>query len=361
MNGKNGRNGGYTPPRIKMNKKAFGFLAALVVVGGLLIYFSVFFPAVFTAIINFFWIMMLIIVAIFLVLGILVIAGLKNEVGSFLDVLLEGSLTLIDAFDFIKKLYERFLVVLKDFIYFITPVLAALVALALYLAILVMYKGIGIENDVTVLTAVLTVAMVVAVAVLNRPVIETTTADWIQAVRKRFKDYFADFFEITIFIFFLTMDMTNLFFLPERLNVVLEASIGDFDLMLRAVNVTDQLTVTIYLVTIGIFLEIIRNIIRVVAIAMAYYKDLPKGENKIVSIKQSIRLSFNDAKDDLVKFIAFTTTLILVFLIFPRLKLFAMVITSLAGLILDGIIPGRLKIKEGTDLISRTVNKVFNL
>jgi len=38
-----------------------------------------------------------------------------------------------------------------------------------------------------------------------------------------------------------------------------------------------------------------------------------------------------------------------------------MVITSLAGLILDGIIPGRLKIKEGTDLISRTVNKVFNL
>jgi len=116
MNGKNGRNGAYSPPRIKMNKKAFGFLAALVVIGGLLVYFSVFFPAVFTAIINFFWIMMLIIVAIFLVLGILVIAGLKAEVSSFLDVLLEGSLTLIDAFDFLKKLYERFLVVLKDFI-----------------------------------------------------------------------------------------------------------------------------------------------------------------------------------------------------------------------------------------------------
>ncbi len=358
----NGKNGAYTPPRIKMNKKAFGFLAALVVVGGLLIYFSVFFPTVFTAIINFFWIMMLIIVAVFLVLGILVIAGLKEEVGAFLDVLLEGSLTLIDAFDFLKKLYERFLVVLKDFIYFITPILAALVAFAIYIAILVMYKGIGIENDVTILTAVLTVAMVVAVAVLNRPVaVDEQIQTWIQAVRNRFKDNFADFFEIVIFVFFLTMDSVNLFFLPDNLNIPLRAQIGNFDLMLRAVNVSDQLTVTIYLVTIGIFLEIVRNIIRIIAIAMAYYKELPKVEAKIPNVKQSIRLSFSDAKDDLVKFIAFTTTLILVFLIFPRLKLFAMVITSLTGLILDGIIPGRLKIKEGTDLISRIINKVFNL
>lgn len=344
-----------------MNKRAFGFLAALVIVGGLLIYFSVFFPAVFTAIINFFWIMMLIIVSIFLVLGILVIAGLKEEVGSFLDVLLEGSLTIIDAFDFLKKLYERFLIVLKDFIYFVTPILAGLVAFALYIAILVLYKGIGIENDVTILTAVLTVAMVVAVAVLNRPIAEIPIETWGQAVRKRFKRYFSDFFEIVIFIFFLTMDLTNLFFLPDYLNVPLNAKIGNYDLMLKAVNVSEQLTVTIYLVTISILLEIIRNILRVVAIAVSYYKDEKLLLPKIPAIKKSIRMSFNDAKDDLIKFITFTTTLILVFLVFPRLKLFAMVITSLTGLILDAVIPGRLKIKEGTDLISRTINKIFNL
>jgi len=357
----NGKNNGYKPPMLKMNKKAFVFLAVLVGIGGLLSYVSIFFPSVFTAIINFFWIMILIVVAVFLVLGILVIVGLKEEVSSFLDVLLEGSLTIIDAIELIKKLYDKFIIIIKDFIYFITPLLAAIVSMAIYLGILVLYKGLGRENDVTILTAVLTVAMVVAVAVLNRPVQETPVTTWIQAVRKRFKDYFSDSFEVVIFIFFLTMDSVNLFFLPKELNIPLTAEVGNFDLMLRAVNVTNQLTATVYLVTMGISLEIVRNVIRVVAVAFNYYKDLPKTENKIPNIKQSIRLSFGDSKDDLIKFITFTTALILVFLVFPRLKLFAMVIASLAALIMDAVIPGRLKMREGNDLISRILNRTFNL
>jgi len=357
----NGRSNGYKPPMLKMNKRAFIFLGVLVGIGGFLTYVSIFFPGVFTAIINFFWIMMLIVVAVFLVLGILVIVGLKEEVSSFLDVLLEGSLTIIDAVELIKQLYDRFIIMLKDFIYFIAPLLAAIVSLAIYVAILVLYKGIGRENDVTALTAVLTVAMVVAVAVLNRPVEDVPATTWILAVRKRFKEYFSDSFEVVIFIFFLTMDSVNLFFLPKELNVQLVAEVGNLDLMLRAVNVTNQLTTTVYLVTIGISLEIVRNVLRVVAVAFNYYKDLPKTGNKIPNIKQSIRLSFGDSKDDLLKFITFTTTLILVFLAFPRLKLFAMVIASLTGLIMDAVIPGRLKMREGNDLISRILNKTFNL
>jgi len=336
-------------------------LAVLVGIGGLLTYVSIFFPPVFTAIINFFWILMLIIVAIFLVLGILVIVGLKEEVSSFLDVLLEGSLTIIDAIDLIRKLYERFLLVLKDFIYFITPLLAVLVALAIYLGILVLYKGMGRENDITSLTAVITIAMVVAVGVLNRPVEEKPIVTWLQSVRKRFKEYFSDAFEVIIFIFFLTMDSVNLFFLPKELNIPLTAQVGDFDLMLRAVNVTNQLTATVYLVTLGIILEIARNVIRVVAVAFNHYKDLPRDDGKIHNIKRSIRLSFSDSKDDVLKFITFTTALIMVFLAFPRLKLFAMVIASMTGLILDAVIPGRLKMREGKDLISRLLNKAFKI
>ena len=350
---------GYRP---QINRRVFLYLGILVGAGAFMSYMSVFFPTVFTAIVNFFWIMMLIAVAIFLVLGILVIVGLKEEVSSFLDVVLEGSLTILDAIDFIKKLYQQFILVLKDFVYFITPILAVWVAAILYLFILVLYKGVGRENDVTLMTAVITIAMVVAVSVLNRPTAEQPAINtWFQSVRKRFKDYFSDAFEVVIFIFFLTMDSVNLFFLPKELNIPLEAQVGNYDLMLRGANVTNQLTVTVVLVTVAISLEIIRNIIRIIAMAFNYYHSLSKTEHRNVRIKEAIRMSFGDAKDDLLKFITFTTVLILVFLLFPRLKLYAMVVASLAGLFMDFFIPGRLKMREGNDLLSRILNRIFNL
>ena len=313
-------------------------------------------------IVNFFWITLLLIVAIFLVLGILVIMGLKKEVSNFLDIILEGSLTIIDAFDLIKKLYTKFIEILKDFLYFIAPVISMWIAIMIYIGILFLYKGVGKENDVTILTTVLTVAMVVAVGILNRPVQQEVLDTWTKQIRKRFKDYFADSFEIIIFVFFLTMDSTKLFFIPANLNVPLRSSLFGYDLMLRGADVTNQVTVTIFLVTAGISIEIIRNIIKLIALAIQYYKEMPKRETKILNIKESVRLSFVDAKDDLIKFIAFTTTLILVFLIFPRLKLYAMLITSLTGLLLDIGIPGRMSLKRtGTDLITRTLNKIFRL
>jgi hypothetical protein len=346
----------------QINRRVFLYLGILVGMGAFMSYMSVFFPTVFTAIVNFFWIMMLIAVAIFLVLGILVIVGLKDEVSSFLDVVLEGSLTILDAIEFIKKLYHQFIAVLKDFIYFITPIFAVWIAAILYLFILVLYKGVGRENDVTLMTAIITIAMVVAVGVLNRPGKESSmVTSWFQSVRQRFKNFFSDAFEVVIFVFFLTMDSVNLFFLPKELNVPLRAQVGKYDLMLRGANATNQLTVTVVLVTVAISLEIIRNIIRIVAMAFNYYAKLPKSDNRNHRIKEAIRMSFGDAKDDLVKFITFTTVLILVFLIFPRLKLFAMVITSLTGLFLDFFIPGRLKMREGTDLLSRILNRIFNL
>lgn len=347
---------------IKINKRVFLYLAVLVGIGALLSYISIFFPTLFTVIVNFFWIMMLISVAVFLVLGVLVIVGLKDEVSSFLDVLLEGSLTILDAIEFLKKLYQQFIAVLKEFIYFVTPILAAWLAAMAYVFIIVLYKMVGRTHDVTFLTAIISAAMVLAVGVLNRPAIERPTyLTWFQQVSKRFKDYFSDSFEIVIFIFFLTMDSVNLFFLPSYLNVPLRSSLGNYDLMLRGADVKSQLTVTVVLVTLAITVEIVRNVIRLVAMAFNYYSGMSKSESQNIRIKESIRLSFGDAKDDLLKFITFTTALILVFLVFPRLKLYAMVVASLTGLLLDFVIPGRLKMKEGTDLLSRLLNKAFNL
>jgi hypothetical protein len=347
---------------IKINKRVFLYLGILVGIGALLSYINIFFPSLFTAIVNFFWIMMLISVAVFLVLGFLVIVGLKNEVSNFLDVLLEGSLTILDAIEFLKKLYKQFITILKEFIYFITPVLAAWLAAMLYFAILVAYKIVGRDHDVTLMTALISAGMVVAVGFLNKPSGEQRAyITWFQQISKRFKDYFSDSFEIVIFIFFLTMDSVNLFFLPKYLNIPLTAKISNYDLMLRGANVTSQLTVTVVLVTLAISVEILRNIIRLVAMSFNYYSALPKNESQNTRIKESIRLSFGDAKDDLLKFITFTTALILVFLVFPRLKLYAMVVASLTGLLLDFVVPGRLQMREGTDLLSRILNRTFNL
>lgn len=344
----------------KMNKNAFLFLGTLVTIAGLFFYISVFFPNLFSVIINFLWIMLIVTVVVFLVLGILVILGLKNEVSQFLDVLLEGSLTIIDTLELIKKLYNKFVSLLKEFVFFITPVIAAWLAIAIYILLILVYKMVGKEGDVTNLTIIITAVLVFAVGMLNKPG-AVPSETWVSQLKLRFKNYFADSFEVVIFIFFLTMDSTNLFFLPEALNVPLHASIGNYDLMFRGLNLLDQPKATLILVTAGISIEILRNLLRIAAVAISYYEELKNTEDRGNAIKDSIRLSFGDAKDDLVKFITFTTVLIIVFVFFPRLKLFAMVVASVTGLVLDIILPYRLRIRESNDLVSRILSKMFNV
>ncbi len=348
----------YVPPQ---QNKMFKPLTSIVITGALLTAVGILYPKIFMVLINFFWIMMLIIVAVFLILGVLVLVGMKDEVGQFLEVLLEGSLTILDAFNFIKRIYQKFIQVLKDFIYLITPIIAVWLSLIIYIALLILYKSVGMSGDVTILTIILTVTMVVAVGVLNQNKKMANDESWSTMVRARFKTYFADSFEVVIFIFFLTMDQTNLFFLPDKLNVPLQANIGSYDLMLRGTNYSEQLLVTIYLVTISIFLEILRNVIRILAIAVGYYKEFPKEDSRIINIKESLRLSFADSKDDLLRFITFTTFLVLVFLLFPRLKLFAMFIATATGIVLDLLLKDRLTHKKENDLISRILNKIFKV
>lgn len=346
----------------KVNKGAFNALALLIVIGSFLGFLVFAFPTAFLVVVNFLWIFLVLVVVVFLVLGMLVVFGLRREVSKFLDIVLEGSLSIIDAIDLIKKIYNKFTALLIEFLFFIAPVLAISCSIFLYLILIYLYKSVGIKYNVTALTILITVLMMVLIALLNNPTENKLSADvWTKQWAIRFKRFFADSFEIVIFVFFLTMDSTNLFFMPEGLNIPLRASLGNFNLMYKGANVRHQLNVTILLVTVAIVIEIIRNIIKIVAGAISYFNQNVSVKNKTEIIKGSIRGSFADAKDDIVKFITFTTVLITVFLLFPRLKLFAMVVASTTGLALDILIPTRIHAKQSKDLISRIIVKAFRL
>lgn len=169
--------------------------------------------------------------------------------------------------------------------------------------------------------------------------------------------------ELMIFVFFLTMDSTNLFFIPESLNVPLHSAIGSYDLMKRGIVFKDHTDVTLTLVIATIGLEVFRYFLKLARQAIIFYEKsaMEPSINRSLLIKDSIRLSFSNSKREVLKFITFTTFLISVFLLFPRLKTLLMVVTSVNLLILDLIKPDRLVIKSSSDLISRILGKIFRL
>lgn len=348
---------------MNLKSKVFSILAYTIVflgvVGGIGVLFPRFGAIVFTVM----WIFLFSVVAIFFVLGFLVIFGLKGDVSRILDVFLEGSLTLIDFIDFLKKIYHKFIQILQEFVLFFTPATAYLISFFVYVLLIILYKEVGKEYDVTLLTVFLSITLVGLVGYLNtinKPDLSKTGT--LVKAKNVFKTKISDAFEIVLFIFFLTMDATNVFFLPKDLRIPIFAGIGDYDLMKRGFTVTDHFKITLNLIIIAITVDIFRNILKIVIIAMKYYKTGYDNEvNRSSNIKLAIRKSFGDAKDDLVKFITFTTVLVGVFLLFPRLKLLAMALASVTNLSLDVILPERLTTKRGNDLFSRILTKLFKL
>lgn len=337
-----------------------GIMAILFILIG-----NIFFPDFFNIIWSVLWFLLLSIVIIFIGIGALVVFGLRNEAHSVLDLLLEGSLTLLDFTTFIRKVIAKFTEKLKEFLMFIAPGIAYIQGFIAYLLLLLLYKYVGIENDVTLLTAILTVSLIAIVGTMTAPktkVVEAVT--WNQKFNKKIKDNFSDALEVVIFIFFLTMDSTNLFFLPDQLNIPLHAEIGNYDLMIRGFS-TDSGRITLTIIIIAIFTEIVRNTLRIVLTAIRYYKEalaqIDVIEPRMETLKDSIRKSFNQGRDEIIKFITFTTVLVAVFMLFPRLKIFSMAIASITTLFLDLAIPRRMTAERGNDLISRLLTKAFKV
>jgi hypothetical protein len=330
------------------NKKSvvFTVLLGVVILIVFFILLAIVAPSMFVIVINIFWLILLGIVLLFLLLGLLVLVGMRSEVNGILSIMLEGSLSILDLAAFIR--------------------FAGLV----YFGLLYLYKYVGKTTDVTLLTAALASGMLALVAILNRNRREGEEEPrrWRDKFLKKFRDLFGDAIEVVIFIFFLTMDSTNLFFLPKELNVPLHAEFQGYDLMTRSFIIDENIKITTTLIIVTIAIEIVRFTLRLVIGGVEIYNIVKKqldAEGKtykgIDLIKYSIRESFKANGDDIMKFIAFTTVLILVFLLFPRLKLFAMMVASITAIVLDFAIPQRLKIKRQEDLISKIITKVFKL
>ncbi|MEI2422325.1 hypothetical protein V6O07_18740, partial [Arthrospira platensis SPKY2] len=86
-----------------------------------------------------------------------------------MEMLVEGSLSILDFVSFLKRVIEHFISKLQDFLLFIAPTISLAIALLIYLGMLVLYKFVGRENDVTFLTLVLTIISVVIAGILTRP------------------------------------------------------------------------------------------------------------------------------------------------------------------------------------------------
>ena len=350
----------------KQNKRLFVLLTIILNTVLFLFLGQILFPHVTTILLTTLWYVLFIMVLIFMSLGAFVLLGMREEVGHILDSLVEGTLSIFDFFQLAKKLFEQFLMELREFVVFIAPFVAYFLVTVLYFVLLITYKYVGQYYDVTLMTILLTILLVSVVALFNLPSqVKETTSKHLQRFLDRFKEAFSDGTEIAIFVFFLTMDSNKLFFLSDALNQPLNATLFGYDLMQTSFT-RHGTSFTLTLIIIAITSEIIKAGIRIVTVALDYY-DTSKAhedllvQNRINQIKASIRQSFHEAKDDTLKLIAFTTFLLFVFLFFPRLKVLSMAVASLTAFAFDMIIPERLHTKRGTDLISRVIEKVFRL
>jgi len=348
-----------------INRRIFVLLKWVVVIVGIFLIANILFPTAVSIILNILWILLLFLVILFFSLGLLTVVGMRKEVSRVLDVLLEGSLTIIDFLQFLKEVWKQFVILLQEFVIYAAAVFAYILCFIIYVLLLLLYKYVGTSNDVTLLTIILTIAMVGGFGILNKPVPDVFQLNnWKARFKKKFKQGFIDGTEIILFLFFLTMDSTKLFFIPASLNIPLYAQFGEHDLMVKSFNYSDDFRFTLNLIVAAITIEVLRNILRIVAMAKFYYHQevlLGSKDSFTDMLKRSVRKSFVDLKDDIIRFITFTTVLFFVFMFFPKLKLLTLVLASGTNMLLDIFIRERLVSKKATDLISRTLTTIFRV
>lgn len=342
-----------------------------VVAAGSFVILAILHPSLFIIAINIVWIVVFTIATIFIIVGILTVIGRKSEASQVIDLVIQGSVTAIDFLDLIKLLIETFIEMLKKTILLAMPYAAFFSATVVYLAILVFYKDFGKTQDVALMTIVVTMFVTVITGFLTRTrpqraIPKTSRAEFVQKVKETFSKHFIDAFEISIFALFLTIDSTHLFFLPKELNTDLVAQLRGYDMMVRGYS-TYQLRITLKLVMIGLVLEFLRNAARLLSEATYYYKNMDKFMPEAINgstsdiAKALIRVTVSRSKDEIMRFTAFTTFMMIVFLLFPRLKLVALVTASATNLLLDILIPSRLTFRKSDDLINRTFNRLLKL
>lgn len=326
---------------------------------GLVVFFV--YPQFYSALFAIIRVFFLIVILIFVLVTILVLIGFRRQAKQLLLGLVDGSLSLIDLTQQLKVFYIHFSEFISKLFLKLIPLYAFLLNVIIYLVLMYVYKSVGAEYDVTWLTIILSTILVLLVAFINKP--KASKEVVLDTPKVSFMKNFNDFLEIMIFVFFLTMDSTNLFFLPDNLNTELHAAIGSYDLMLKGIDFSTGIATTLNIIIFTLIVEIIRNTIGIIVTARKHYDQLEadnySGEEPLlrVALSKSIRSNI----DDLLRFVTFITFMILVFLLFPRLKLLAMLCASIAGLLADLLIPLRLKTEKKEDLIGKIFSRFFRI
>lgn len=299
--------------------------------------------------------------ALFIFLSILVFVGLRDQAVEIIKRVIDGSLTSIDIYEAIKRFSRNVWKKLKNLLKNLAPLYAFLINVYLYFLLIFLFKFVGSIFDVTLFTVLLTFVLVISTAFLTRP---GNRKDF-DSFKDSFLANFTDFFEITLFIFFLTIDAEKLFFLPDSLNTELVSKIGDYDLMVRGINVYDNFNTTINIILFILIIEIARNALGFYLIAKKYAAEMEKSEIKSDEsiLKLSIKQSLYKNIDDIVKFITYITFVVFVFLFFPRLKLLAMAVASLGALVADFLFSDRLTAttEKKQDLLGKILARLFRL
>jgi len=305
---------------------------------------------------------------IFLVLGVAVIIGMRSEVSTIINNIFSGTIKLIELVEFLTKIWERFLQLLKEALLFVSPALAALTGLFGYVTLLALYKYIGVRASVTLLTVVLTVFLALVPLIIwppkeqEQPISSLPGSFW-DVWRSKMSLYLLNAYELMLFAFFLTLDWEKPFFLPSSLWGDIKANLGSLDLMVRGFNYHDAFIFTLWLAGLAVLLEVFRQLLKVVlrAVRMQSTSRTASTASRLESFRECLKISFNDNLDDLVRFVGYTTLVIAVFFLFPRLKLLSLVVFSATTLLWDAFHPHRFFVeRKNKDMLSLAAEKILN-
>lgn len=301
----------------------------------------------------------------FIFLGFLILIGLRREVVLLLRGLFEGTLQVFEAIEILKQAWKKLVNFFQRFLNFIAPTIAIGISVALYYYLMKLYKIIGKTGDVTRLTIILTVGTISVISLLSaagggKKREKTFLSSWLENLRR----YFVNSFEVMTLTFFLTIDWETPYFLPQELWGPIRAKLGPYDLMVRGISINSRISFTLWLAGLSVLIETIRRLLRIIAAAIQHYRSVSMlgRESRVRRFRTALRASFEQNLDSVIKFIGFTTVVVLAFFLFPRLKLISLVFYSITSLFWDVLIPKRLASTEPSrDLLSTVVVNVFNL
>ncbi|MFH1896399.1 MAG: hypothetical protein ABH814_02935, partial [bacterium] len=224
--------------------------------------------------------------------------------------------------------------------------------------------------DLTLITVGLTMVLAIAPAILwplkkERAGATDPAQPFLSQWGAKMSLYLLNVYELTLFAFFLTLDWERPVFLPQSLWGNLRASLGDINLMTRGFNYHDAFSFTLWLAGLAVFVETIRQVVRIVVRAqklqeVSYGGGSTRIEAKIAGFRERLGISFNSSLDDLVRFLGYTTLVVLVFFLFPRLKLLSLVVFSFTTLVWDLLHQERFLVeRESKDILSLVADRII--